>query len=252
VAWTVEHAGTVAVLRFTRPPENLMSFELLAELDALLQAVGEDRGVHAVLLASGLPGYFVGHADLDDVQGLVDGTLGAGTPDWWLATLERLGAIDTPVIAAVDGQAWGGGCELALACQMRVASSNTHFAFVEVGAGAIPGAGGTQRLPRLVGPAAAAQMVLSGQVVHADEALRIGLVNAVLTGEDFLAAALDWVRPIAEQPRHTLVAAKRALLDGLRMPLAEGLAYEQRIFRSVLRSPQSQAMFASGQGADGA
>lgn len=244
--WTVQRHGAIAVVSFLRPPENLLSFVLLEELDEVLLGLSSDRSVSVVMLTGGLPGYFVGHADLGDVRRLVSGDdAGPGSPDSWTTTLERLDEITQPVVAAVNGQAWGGGCELALAAQFRLAGQSAHFRFVEVGAGAIPGAGGTQRLPRLIGPARAATMVLSGQLVPAAQASAWGLVDAVLPDEGFLDHALEWLAPIATQPRHSLAAAKRALLDGQRMPLAEGLAYEQRLFRSVLRSSETQAMFAA-------
>jgi enoyl-CoA hydratase/carnithine racemase len=242
MSWSVERHDAVAVVTLTRPPENLLGFALLAQLDALLDALSTDPAVSVVVLTGGVPGYFVGHADIGDVRSLIAGEPGAGVPDHWALALERLSAIDQPVIAAVNGQAWGGGCELALAAQMRVAHEAAHFRFIEVARGAIPGAGGTQRLPRLVGPSRAARMILSGEVVPATDALNMGLVDAVLPAEDFLAGVLAWAEPIARQPRHTLAAAKRALVDGARLPLADGLAYEQRLFRSVMRSPESKAL----------
>jgi enoyl-CoA hydratase/carnithine racemase len=242
MSWSVERHEAVAVLTLTRPPENLLGFTLLAQLDPLLDGLSGDPSVSVVVLTGGVPGYFVGHADIGDVRSLTAGEPGAGVPDHWALALERLSAIDQPVIAAVNGQAWGGGCELALAAQMRVASEDAHFCFVEVGKGAIPGAGGTQRLPRLIGPSRAARMILSGEVVSANDALALGLVDAVFPAEDFLTSVLEWAEPVARQPRHTLAAAKRALVDGARLPLADGLAYEQRLFRSVIRSPESRAL----------
>jgi enoyl-CoA hydratase/carnithine racemase len=250
VHWTVTRHGVVAVITFHRPPENLLGFVLLEELDEVLLACSRDESVSVIVLTGGLAGYFVGHADLGDVDRLVHALPGPGSPDAWSTTLERLSQVDQPVVAAVNGQAWGGGAELALAAQLRVAASSAHFRFVEVAAGAIPGAGGTQRLPRLIGPSRAATMVLGGEVVTAERALAWGLVDAVLPDEDFLAHVLRWLEPIAAAPRHSLVAAKRALLDGQRMPLAEGLAYEQRLFRAVLRSPQTQARFAAEAASD--
>lgn len=241
--WTVDRHGAVAVLTFVRPPENLLSFALLADLDERLVELSADTSVSVIVLTGGVPGFFVGHADLDDVGRLVDDSPGPGSPDSWTTTLERLSQVAQPVIAAVNGQAWGGGCELALAAQLRIAAQSATFRFVEVGAGAIPGAGGTQRLPRLIGPSKAARMVLTGEIVGAEQAAEFGLVDAVLPDDAFLDAVLAWLAPMARQPRHTLAAAKRALVDGLRMPLAEGLAYEQRLFRAVLRSAESQEIF---------
>ena len=246
MSWTVEHDGPVAVVTFVRPPENLLSFVLLEALDDVLLDLAADRSVSLIVLTGGVAGYFVGHADLGDVGRLVDDLPGPGSPDAWHATLERISEIPQPVVAAVNGQAWGGGCELALACQLRVAATSASFCFVEVGAGAIPGGGGTQRLPRLIGPSKALRMILSGAVLSGDDALQAGLVDAVLTDGDFLAQALEWLAPISRQPRHSLVAAKRAIVDGLRLPLSDGLVHEQALFRSVLRSAETRAMHAPG------
>jgi enoyl-CoA hydratase/carnithine racemase len=247
--WQTSRHGTVAVLTYRREPENVLGFADLAELDDLLRRVGEDDGVSVVVLTGGLDGYFVAHADLADVEALVQDqpSSGAGSygPDQWGTTLQRLADIPQPVVAAVNGQAWGGGFELALACLMRVASASAHVRFVEVAHGAIPGAGGTQRLPRLVGMSVAARLVLGGELLTAQEAHAMGIVDAVLPDADFLDAVLAWVAPIANAPRHSVLAAKRALVDGAQLPLAQGLALEQQIFRAVLRSPQTRALHAS-------
>ena len=255
MSWTVEHRGPVAVVTFVRPPENLLSFVLLDALDEVLVALAGDRSVSVIVLTGGVAGYFVGHADLGDVDRLVfdganadgSGALapGAGSPDAWHTTLERISQIPQPVVAAVNGQAWGGGAELALACQLRVAASSASFCFVEVGAGAIPGAGGTQRLPRLIGPSRALRMILAGDLVSGADAVRSGLVDAVVPDDDFIARVLEWLAPISRQPRHSLVAGKRAIVGGLRLALADGLAHEQALFRAVLRSPETRAMHAS-------
>src|SRR4029077_19962155 len=109
-----------------------------------------------------------------------------------------------PVVAAVNGQAWGGGCELSLACTLRLVAESGHFAQPEVNVGIIPGAGGTQRLPRLVGGGRGAELVLSGRVVRADEAVAIGLANALLPDDGFVDAAVAWAQPIASKPLSAL------------------------------------------------
>jgi enoyl-CoA hydratase len=147
-----------------------------------------------------------------------------------------------PVVAAVDGQAWGGGCELCLAATLRIASDRAHFGQPEVAVGIIPGAGGTQRLPRLVGAGRAAELVLSGRIVDADEALRIGLVEAVLPHDDFMSRVLEWLQPIATKPPTAVRAAKRAIVDGLRVPLDEGLRIEGRLFIECQTRPDTVAI----------
>jgi enoyl-CoA hydratase len=228
--WELQRRGAMALATFTRPPRNLMSMAAMSELESLLEGVAADDSLNVLVLTGGVPGYFVAHADLEDLMRLGRGEAVEGDPQSWSRSLAFLGAMPQPVVAAVNGQAWGGGCELSLACTMRVASASAHFAQPEVSVGIIPGAGGTQRLPRLVGAGRAAELVLSGRVIDADEALRIGLVQAVLPDDGFAERALAWAAPIAQQPRHAVVAAKRALVEGLELPLTDGLRVEGRLF----------------------
>lgn len=245
--WHAERHGAVLVLTYTRPPENVIGFADLAELDEALARWADDDRTHVIVLTGGLPGYFIAHADLADVSALTHGTAaGPYGPQAWDQALRRIAAIPQPVIAAVNGQAWGGGLELALGCLMRVASQPAHFRFPEVAAGAIPGAGGTQRLPRLIGLPQAARFILGGGLVTAHQALPLGLVDAVLPERGFLDAALEWAAPLAAQPRHSLFAAKRALVSGTQLPLDQGLALEQDIFRTVLASAETRAMSGTG------
>jgi enoyl-CoA hydratase/carnithine racemase len=246
--WDAELRGRVAVLTYTRPPENVLGFADLAQLDATLQRWGGDERARVIVLTGGIRGYFAAHADLADVGALAHGSTagphGADGPDAWGRALTRISAIPQPVIAAVNGQAWGGGFELALACLLRLASPVAHFRFPEVADGAIPGAGGTQRLPRLIGLPQAARLILGGELVTAGEAMRLGLVEALLPSEGFLGAVLDWAAPLASQPRHSLAAAKQALLLSTQTPLNQGLIAEQDIFRTVLASSETRAMSA--------
>jgi enoyl-CoA hydratase/carnithine racemase len=160
-----------------------------------------------------------------------------GDPRSWSRTLALLESMPQPVVAAVDGQAWGGGFELSLACTLRVASERAHFGQPEVSVGLIPGAGGTQRLPRLVGAGRAAELILSGRIIDAHEAAQIGLVEAVLTHDDFINRVMDWIGPIAAKPRTAVRAAKRAIVDGMRLPLDEALILEGRLFMECVTQP---------------
>jgi enoyl-CoA hydratase/carnithine racemase len=235
--WDAERRGAVAVLTYSRPPENVIGFADLAELDDVLLRQSADDRVRVIVLTGGLPGYFIAHADLADVAALAGGgDTGPHGPQAWGRTLSRISAISQPVVAAVNGQAWGGGFEVALSCLMRVASPAATFRFVEVADGAIPGAGGTQRLPRLIGLSRAARLILGGEVIGASEAHHLGVVEAVLPEAGFLDAVLSWAAPLAAQPRHSLAAAKRALVQGASLPLEQGLALEQDIFRRLLSS----------------
>jgi enoyl-CoA hydratase/carnithine racemase len=237
--WTLTSHGATALATFTRPPRNLMSMAAMGELESLLDDVAADPSVTVLVLTGGLPGYFVAHADLDDLSALGRGEPVDGDPLSWGRAFDLLGTMPQPVVAAVGGQAWGGGCELALACTMRVASASAHFGQPEVAVGIIPGAGGTQRLPRAVGPGRAADLVLSGRVIDSEEAERIGLVQAVLPDDGFVDAALEWAGRIAAQPRHAVVAAKQALVQGMELSLADGLRLEGRLFLECQLRPEA-------------
>jgi len=241
-AWHLERKHRVAVASYRHPPRNLMTFADMSELEDLVREVAADRSVTMLIIASDLPGYFVAHGDLEDLLRLGRGEPFAGDAGSWPRTLALLESMPQVVVAAVGGQAWGGGMEMTLACTMRVAGPGAHFALCEVGLGLIPGGGGTQRLPRIIGPGRAAEMVLSTRAVDAEEALRIGLVQAVLPDAPLLDAVLDWVAPIAARPPDVLRAAKEALLGATRLPLDEGLALEASLVGPLLASEQAVAL----------
>jgi len=239
VLWSLERHDRVAVATFSRPPRNMMSFAAMGELESLAGEVADDDGISVLVLTGGVPGYFVAHADLDDLAALGRGQSVQGDPASWARTLALLESMPQPVVAAVNGQAWGGGCELALACTLRLLAESAHVAQPEVNVGIIPGAGGTQRLPRLIGPGPAAELILSGRVMRAEEALARGYAQAVLPDDGFRDRVLEWVGPMAGKPRAALVAAKRAVVEGLRLPLAEGLRLEGRLFAECQLGPEA-------------
>lgn len=240
--WNLEIAERVAVLTFTRPPANWMDLASMTELAEHLEGLaGRTAEVTVVMLAGGVDGYFIAHADLDDLARIAAGELPPGDPRAWSRALTLLESMPQPTVAAIDGQAWGGGCETALAATMRVGSPRAHLGQPEVAVGIIPGAGGTQRLPRLVGSAIGAELCLSGRIVGADEAKRIGLLNDVLTEVPFVEAAREWCGRIARHSPAAVFAAKRAVVDGLALPLAEGLALEGRAFLEINASADARA-----------
>src|SRR5262249_40491663 len=138
--WSLDRDGPVAIATFTRPPRNMMSFAAMGELESLLGKVATQSEVRVLVLTGGLPGYFVAHADLDALPALGHGRPVEGDPGSWGRTLARLEAMPQPVVAAVNGQAWGGGCEISLACTLRVMAQSAHVAQPEVSVGIIPGA----------------------------------------------------------------------------------------------------------------
>jgi enoyl-CoA hydratase len=163
--WTVEVTERIAVLTFTRPNSNWMSIAAMTDLaDTLDEVAGRTSDATVVVLTGGVDGYFIAHADVDDLAALGRGEPVEGDPRTWRRALATLESMPQPAVAAIDGQAWGGGCETALACTLRLGSQRAHLGQHEVTVGIIPGAGGTQRLPRIVGPAVGAQLCLSGRV----------------------------------------------------------------------------------------
>ena len=199
----LERRGAYAVITLNRPDKlNALNAELLQTLSDVLTEVGADTTIHAVVVTGAGEKAFAAGADIGELhqQDAVGGRLFAERGQRVFNMIERLGK---PVIAAVNGFALGGGCELAIACHMRFASEQAQFGQPEINLGIIPGYGGTQRLPRLVGQAKALELILAGDRVSAQEALRIGLVNRlyphaeVLTQTEAFAAALAAKAPLA-------------------------------------------------------
>ena len=230
----------VAVVTLDNPKVNALSTGLLAQLRDV--AVGlKDDPPRAVLVTGG-PKVFAAGADISEFGGPEDAER-VGTH--FLEALEAVAAIPRPTIAAVGGYALGGGCELALACDLRIASERARFGQPEILLGIIPGGGGTQRLARLVGPARAKDLVFSGRQVTADEAYRIGLVDRVVPTDDFEESALAWAAELAAGPGAVQGLAKTAIDVGLDLDLAEGLRVEQRLFVESFLTEDSQIGVAS-------
>jgi len=226
----------VALVQLDRPKANALSVALLEELAEIARALHADPP-GAVVLWGG-PRIFAAGADISEFGGPEEarrvGRHFLGTLDAW-ATIPRV------TIAAVNGFALGGGCELALACDLRVAADDARFGQPEILLGIIPGGGGTQRLPRLVGPSRAKDMVLTGRQVPADEALRIGLADRVVPAADVRDAALAWAAELARGPLVAQALAKRAIDDGLDGPLGAGLELEQELFGEVFATEDAGA-----------
>ena len=235
---TIEH-GTggaespagVATIRFDRPPMNVLNSELQEQLRAAAVEVTLDDRVRSVVLYGG-PKVFAAGADVKEFSGTGHEQMmrDAGRLSGALDTLSH---IPKPVIAAVTGYALGGGCELALTADFRVSAENARWGQPEILLGIIPGAGGTQRLPRLIGVAKAKDLIYSGRFVDAQEALALGLVDVVVPAADVYAAALALAGKYAAGPALALQAAKAAIDDGLDGALANGLRLESHLFASL-------------------
>ncbi|MFY9550535.1 MAG: enoyl-CoA hydratase-related protein [Thermoanaerobaculia bacterium] len=226
----VETSDRIRTLTIHRPEKlNALNSEVMAALDRALVAAREDESVGVVIVTGAGEKAFIAGADIGELSKLtpVEGREHALRGQAVLARLESLGK---PVIAAVNGYALGGGCELALACTIRIAAENARFGQPEVKLGILPGYGGSQRLARLVGEGRAMQLCLTAEQIDAAEAYRIGLVNKVVPAGEAPAAAREMAKAmLANGPvacRYVLDAIHR----GLEMPLAEGLLLEATLF----------------------
>jgi enoyl-CoA hydratase/carnithine racemase len=221
----------VATIRLDRPPMNVLSARMQDELAAAAHEASRRRDVRAVVVYGG-PRIFATGADVAEMAewhytDMVDRS--HALQDSFTAVAK----IPKPTVAAVTGFALGGGCELALCCDVRFAGDNAKLGQPEIKLGIIPGAGGTQRLPRLVGPARAKELIFTGRFVGAEEALAIGLVDRVLPPDDVLAEAHAWASQFVDGPAYALRAAKEAVDAGIEVDVATGLEIERAQFAGL-------------------
>jgi enoyl-CoA hydratase len=230
---TVEVEGAVALVTLRREKAlNALNRTVLAELHATLGALEADRAVRAIILTGAGEKSFVAGADIGEMADL--GPLEArALAEAGHRVGDLIAAMSKPVIAAVNGFALGGGCELMLACDFAYASDKAKLGQPEVNLGLIPGFGGTQRLLRRVGAARAAELVLSGDLITAEEALRIGLVNAVVPAAELLPRVKAQAHKIAGKAPLAVAAAKRALRRAEELPLAAGNELERELFAAL-------------------
>jgi enoyl-CoA hydratase len=226
----VEKRDGVAFVTVNRPDKlNALNGRTLEELDAVFSALATDAEVKGVLVTGAGDKAFVAGADIGELAGL-DPEAGRSLSERGQRVFDRIEWLGKPVVAAVNGFALGGGCELALACHLRVASETASLGTPEVKLGLLCGYGGTQRLPRLVGRGAALEILLTGERVRADEALRLGLVNRVVGRDALLDEAESLLRKMIANGPLALRATLEAVHGGLDRPLAEAQAGEAQLF----------------------
>ena len=234
----LEVAGGIGTIRLDRPKVNALNDQVTAELAEAAQAAAADE-IRAVVIYGG-ERVFAGGADIG-VMAEADYAEMALRSKRLQGTMDLIAGLGKPVVAAITGYALGGGLELALAADFRVAGESARLGQPEILLGIIPGAGGTQRLPRLIGPAKAKDLVFTGRMVKAAEALEIGLVDAVAPDESVYTAALDLVRRYAAGPALALRAAKQAIDYGLGVDLATGLEIERVQFAALFGTEDQRA-----------
>jgi enoyl-CoA hydratase/carnithine racemase len=226
-----EVADGVGIARLNRPDaRNALSPELMGELAELLEAWDADPAIGCMVIA-GSDDWFAAGADIKAMRDRsFQEALVTPTAAFW----PRLAALRTPTIAAVSGYALGGGCELALLCDMIVASETAEFGQPEIMLGIIPGGGGTQRLARVIGKQRAMELVLTGRRVDAEEASRLGFVNTVAKKQEWLQKAIELAQVVARRPPVAVRLGKQAVLAAEEMPLAGGLDHERRLYELAM------------------
>jgi len=242
----VVDSGQITTIRLENPPLNLVTVELTRRLDRVLARIEGDPDVRCVVLTGTGERAFCAGSDVKEFESL-QGRVGEGKLLLEKAVYRRVARLPVPTIAAMQADALGGGLELALCCDLRVADERAKLGLPEVRLGVMPGSGGTQRLPRIVGIAKAKELILMGEIIGASDALEIGLVNRVARAGHALEEAMAMAETIAERGPLAVREAKHALDLAGDMPLDEGLAREldasERIFASQDMLEGAQAFF---------
>jgi len=235
----IDLADAVCTLTISAPKSlNALNSNLLKEMDDFLTNL--DPGIRVLIITGDGEKSFVAGADISEMQPLNAeegerfGTIGAGV-------FRKIETLPIPVIAAVNGFALGGGCELALACDIRIASSNAKFGQPEVGLGIIPGFSGTYRLAKIAGMGVAKELIFTGRAVKADEALRVGLVNAVYEPEELMKEAIRMAHRIVKNAPIAVRYAKECINEEYDLPADEAIAYESRMFGKCFATKDQKA-----------
>ena len=232
----LEKKGNIAVATINRPKAlNALNSQVLEDLNELVDLVSADEEIRALVLTGSGEKAFVAGADIGEMSTLTKSggeAFGKKGND----VFRKLETMPIPTIAAVNGFALGGGCELSMACDIRIASEKALFGQPEVGLGITPGFGGTQRLARLVSPGMAKQLIYSAKNIKADEALRIGLVNAVYPLEELMPAAEKLAETIAKNAPIAVRACKKAINEGLQVDMEQAIVIEEKLFGSCFET----------------
>ncbi|MDE7365897.1 MAG: enoyl-CoA hydratase/isomerase family protein [Lachnospiraceae bacterium] len=232
---TYEQEGFVGIVTINRPKAlNALNSQVLEEIDATFKAIDLDA-VRVVILTGAGEKSFVAGADIGEMSTLTKAE-GEAFGKKGNDVFRMIETFPIPVIAAINGFALGGGCEISMSCDIRICSENAVFGQPEVGLGITPGFGGTQRLARLVGPGMAKQMIYGARNIKADEALRIGLVNAVYPQAELMDAAKKLAGGIAKNAPIAVRACKKAINDGLEVDMDQAIVIEEKLFGSCFET----------------
>ncbi|HLG13928.1 MAG TPA: enoyl-CoA hydratase/isomerase family protein [Blastocatellia bacterium] len=248
----IERKGPVLVGRFYNPPLHVMNAAMVAELSDLLTRVETDEQTRVVVLTGAAPGVFIAHYDVSEIgkAGALPSKSGEIAADGKEPELHgmhkallQIEALSKPVIAAINGRAHGGGLETALACDFRFMAKNGSVGLPEVTIGIIPGGGGTQRLPRLIGAAKARELIMLGKSVDGETAERLGIVTRAVEPDKLMEETLAFANRLAAIPAVSLKQVKRVFREGLDLPLHKALVIEQDAFFKAVRSEETRKLF---------
>lgn len=219
----------IAVITINRPEAlNALNLSVLEELGQTIAKAEADSSVY-VLIITGAGKAFVAGADISQMKDL-SAVEAKAFGEYGNNVFAKIEGLSKPVIAAINGYALGGGCELAMSCDIRLAGTKAKFGQPEVGLGITPGFGGTQRLPRIVGSSKAKELIFTAETIGADEALRIGLVSKVVPDEELMSAALEMANKIAKNAQIAVRQSKDAINKGIQTDIQTGLAFEAQAF----------------------
>jgi len=231
----VEKEEGMGILTIDRPPVNALTTEMVKEIGEEIEKLEKDDEVQVIIITGGGNYAFVAGADVKEFDQIEPekgyDVARAGQEAFW-----KIEHCEKPVICAINGMALGGGNELAMACDIRIASDRARFGQPEVGLGLFPGYGGTQRLPRLVGKAKAKELIFTGRTLRADEALKIGLINQVVPDREELRAAKDMAMQIMSKAPIAVKLAKKAINEGLELPYEKAFELEAEFVRELAKT----------------
>ncbi len=232
----VEKEDTVGIIKLNRPPVNPLNTQMYLDLYDAISELNKDPTIGAIIITGGGDKAFAAGLDIKDVMGKSVVDILDFTWKGPRKAFDKLTGIEKPTIAAVFGLALGGGCEVALCCDLRIASEDAVFGLPEITLGIMPGSGGTQRLPRLIGTSKAKEMLFTGDPVNAAEAYRIGLVNKVVPKDKLMDEAKALAKKLASRPKAALALIKKCVDTGLDMDLAAGITMEMNCFSIAFTS----------------
>ncbi|MDD3472883.1 MAG: enoyl-CoA hydratase-related protein [Syntrophaceae bacterium] len=235
-----EKVNNITVLRFNRPLlHNALNTAMLKQLKKALDKVEKDPEVRALIFTGSGNKSFISGSDIRELRGRNQSSAVEASVERQ-AVLNRIENLQLPSIAAINGYALGFGCELAIACALRIASEKASLGQIEINLGIIPGAGATQRLPRLIGKAKAFELILMGKIISAEEALGIGLINKVVPHDSLMEESLQWAASLAEKSPVAMRNALTAINQGMETDLSTGLEIESHCVGNCFASPDSQ------------